>query len=1275
MKIVLLCAFLILACSLSGLSQSQHQPGNQNPDAEPLSQSFSGLPQLKLHPEFRNTELPTVVDNSELPFMRPVFNQVGASCGQAASVGYLFTYEMCRERNLPANDSNNQFPSHFVYNFNNYNSWFGVNYRHSFEVLTKLGSPTLADYGDMAIDEDGVIWISGYEKYYKAMKNRLRKAYRIDVGDPEGLLTLKHWLAHHAEGSPFGGLANFDAASPWGSGMQQLPDDSPEAGKMVMAYFPLNYATHAMTIVGYNDSIRLDLNGDGIYTNHLDINDDGLVDMRDWEIGGLKFVNSYGDDWTDDGYCYMLYRTLAENVYYGGIWDNQVYVVDVREEYEPAMTIKFKISHNQREQIRLVAGVSTDTSAKIPEFRLYFPVFNFQGGPNYMQGHNTHDSLKILEAGLDITPLLDHMTPGQPTAIFLQIDEDDPGNTGSGQIIDFSVIDYTGASPLEYASSEVPAEIKQNDVTYLKVLTTTSFSKPQIVTENLPLNESGHQLLAEGGTEPYRWSLGTPYFEQQHQEDFPQVHELQLIPEMPNQKFARQSLPFSFPFYGENYNEVFAHVDGFLMFDPGIFPWPYYQDTYLMFRTIRNISGFMFRPVRYQPESRSDEGIWYRADSSRADFRWKQPLSFGNNQFGYAEFALSLFPDGTIEFYYNDITVDENITWYAGVSSGDLNEFQLINGSQNGVLPSGVARRLTPQQHPEGVLLSEDGYLDGLDSIGNNLEYITVKATDDMGISATKTFQVSDVLTYTLTYTTADGLVPQAGSELAISIEVVNHTEADLEALSIVISSTDDFVDLPLDELTNLSIPAGEAITINSAFELVISALCPDRQQIPLELHFNNAQIDLTGLDWLRVYAPELTLLKWQFEDEDNQYPDPGETAPVTFLIGNRGSVSAQEISLSLSTTDPYITLIDPGEFVMNTIEPGLSEQASFSVSISSQCPIDYEALLLLSFIQGDQVIKQQQISMFIGQYPVLLYNKAKNDVSAQLIKLALDDMFLPYVYAESIPERLDLFRSVFVCLGSANDYTPLSLEEGEELAIYLDNGGRLYMEGSYAWNFSTQTQAHQKFRITGFVLNSPLTLNNIQGFSNQFASGLSFPFNEDHDFLFIGINPLTPAFSVMHPDTDPSVNTMIANEQFAYKTVGSQVEFRNYGFEQDAEERYELLYQILSFFDMQHLITRQNEQYEPSGRSDTPAAFPNPFSDQICFDIMPGLHSKLTLTISNPQGRMVRYLELETGKPGAFTNLCWDGRNNAGTPMPKGIYFATIAGQGIYYTMKLVKN
>jgi hypothetical protein len=67
--------------------------------------------------------------------------------------------------------------------------------------------------------------------------------------------------------------------------LYNLPAGTPEAGKKVIISY--SNSSHAMTIVGYNDSIRWDYNNDGQYTNHLDINGDGVVDLRDWEIGGL----------------------------------------------------------------------------------------------------------------------------------------------------------------------------------------------------------------------------------------------------------------------------------------------------------------------------------------------------------------------------------------------------------------------------------------------------------------------------------------------------------------------------------------------------------------------------------------------------------------------------------------------------------------------------------------------------------------------------------------------------------------------------------------------------------------------------------------------------------------------------------------------------------------------------------------------------------------------------------------------------------------------------
>ncbi len=99
------------------------------------------LTELSLPENLKFAALPAIVDNSALPYLRPVFSQVGASCGQAASVGYNFTYEINHARNLPADTSLNQYPTHFAYNFDNTGyEYFGVSYLNSFEILKKCGT-------------------------------------------------------------------------------------------------------------------------------------------------------------------------------------------------------------------------------------------------------------------------------------------------------------------------------------------------------------------------------------------------------------------------------------------------------------------------------------------------------------------------------------------------------------------------------------------------------------------------------------------------------------------------------------------------------------------------------------------------------------------------------------------------------------------------------------------------------------------------------------------------------------------------------------------------------------------------------------------------------------------------------------------------------------------------------------------------------------------------------------------------------------------------------
>ncbi|NOU46327.1 MAG: hypothetical protein HOO86_04610, partial [Bacteroidales bacterium] len=337
-----------------GSMERVRQPGQDYPD----------YPRLQLSEKSRAIELPVVVDNSNLPYLRPVYDQMhDATCEQAATILYNFCYEINRMRQLPADTITNQYPDHFAYNFMtsivNY-GFSGVNYFHTFDIMYDAGNPTISMYGDIS---GALHWMSGYDGYFQAMHNRISGVSSIYTGTPDGLLVLKHWLNDHLDGSETGGVANYTAGQLYG--LKILPEGTPEAGKHVQDIFG-DEASHAMTIVGYNDSIRIDLNGDGLYTNHLDITGDTLVDMCDWEIGGFKMINSYGDYWADSGFCYVLYRTLALKYGEGGIWNNSVHVLHPDTTAKPLLTIKATIRHNKRGMIRLLAGIATDTTNYLP---------------------------------------------------------------------------------------------------------------------------------------------------------------------------------------------------------------------------------------------------------------------------------------------------------------------------------------------------------------------------------------------------------------------------------------------------------------------------------------------------------------------------------------------------------------------------------------------------------------------------------------------------------------------------------------------------------------------------------------------------------------------------------------------------------------------------------------------------------------------------------------------------------------------------------------------
>jgi hypothetical protein len=1252
--------FLTSVICVAGVVPAKAQTGTFLGQTDSLLRAT--LPELTLPSEYHSLQLPPVVDNSAHPYWRPIFNQSSASCGQAAGVAYNFTYEMCRKLNRNAALPEHQFPSHFVYNFMNYNGYYGVNYYHSFEILRTLGSPTIAEYGGMAID-NGNKWISGYEFYRNAMRNRIKKVHRIKTNTVEGLLTLKHWLAHHLEGSAVGGVANFNAASPWG--LQQLPQGTPEAGKLAMIFFQGHQATHAMTIVGYNDSIRWDYNGDGLYTNHLDINGDGIVDLLDYEIGAFKVANSYGTNWGNDGYFYMMYRLLAEDVYYGGIWNQQVEVLELNEPYEPTLTMKLSLKHNMREQLRINAGVSADTSDLVPEHRLMFPVFNFQGGPQFMQGGTTDPLNQYIEIGLDLTPLLSFVDSGQPAKFFLEVLENDSINNGSGQIIYFALRDYSTPVPIEIPCQQTNVNIANNALTSLSVVHVPVFNDVQITTTYIPVFDAGHTLTAYGGTPPYEWTPVHNYHQQKLQLPFPLAQQEQLQLEGPNNRFARKTIDFEFPFYGKMYSEIFMHRDGFLLFSPELFPWPYYKDTWLLFKTMKNISAFLVSPIQYYPGTKGADGMWYEGDATHATFRWKKPIVYFDRQIGYGEFALTLFPDGKIEFHYNNLSLSEPVLWYAGVSAGDQTEFSTIRGSGTRIVPSGKSFVMFPEPWPENIVLTSHGYLYGDAGSLSDIHNIRVRAQDQQGLSDIRQFQLSDLIQFSLKARRTDGGTPVANKDVVFDLVLRNLSATPLSNVQLSLGSGSNFFQL-FQHTAVVNIPANDTLELSAIFSGQLLSNTPDGQYIPLTMTFVTEMGTRQGRAGFTVRAAEIVKLAHRIQDNDNSRLDPGESALLNITLANIGTANAYLPLVRLQSLDQYITINEWG-FELTKLEAGKEESVSFLLTAAANCPIGHIASLrCMVTLDGDTVV-DQQIKLKIGQYPLFVFLRSSSAFSSEVICNTLEQLTVPFVFGTSLPDSLTDFRAVMVCLGGVTTSGSLSNAQAEKLVNYLNNGGNLYLEGSTVWAFNRPPLLYEMFSVNGSYMPSSVPATTIEGVEGSFAQGLIFAYaNAAVPYLFFQVTPIGNAFSLLVPQNNNQVTVMAGLQTPVYKTIASAIEFGYLDPPSINESRKVLMNKILGFFDLGNLIASTSS---PSSESSRQIRIrPNPATDAVWIEFTGQEEESAALKVVNTTGIcMIEHkVPIENGLNSIKLGL---------ESLSPGVYFIQLLKKSNSSTAKFVKH
>lgn len=495
---------------------------------------------------------------------------------------------------------------------------------------------------------------------------------------------------------------------------------------------------------------------------------------------------------------------------------------------------------------------------------------------------------------------------------------------------------------------------------------------------------------------------------------------------------------------------------------------------------------------------------------------------------------------------------------------------------------------------------------------------------------------------------------------LPVAMENVGNDDAD--SVIVTLSTNNDPYVTLIDSTEDYgTIAAHDSVLIQDAFQVSVSTDVPDGHLI----HFSLMAVygtDTTHSFFTEVaHAPNLSMDSYTINDSSgngNGKLDPGETADFIVAMKNIGTAGATNIQAMLTSNSEYITINSPAASYGN-LDPDSSAVNTFSVTADGDTPDATIAQFNFDWVADNNISDADSFEIIVGQKAIAIINLAPSTISPDSMMQCLITLTTPADIFTTIPDNLSDYKCTFVCLGIYSDNYALSDQDGSKLAAFLNDGGRIYMEGGDTWAYDSPTPVHPMFHINGISDGSDF-LSTIAGDPNNFMNNSNFIYSGANNY----IDEVEPdsLSQVLMFNTNPMQKTAISFYNDTYKTIGSTFEFGGL----DNNENYTkaaYMAKILSFFDVSYEWVGVDKNKTTNLNL---MLYPNPASSQVSIVNSVKKAETTTFTIYDMAGRVVlqQTKNLRMGKNKTVLNV---------SSLMQGIYSVEVRNLDNVSTEKLV--